>query len=295
MEDLYLGFVVMAAAEFGTLKGTLSLARGMSANQRNLLALAVVLSLVLYSHYLWNNTALANLLPYSNLIVLANWFPLFFIALAGIIARMDEISCPRRIALEALVCSAALFAAIHPLLGRAPRCGNRWTRDGECVQTTSYTCSAASAATLLRAHGIIASEEEMSQLCLTRNGTSWMGLYRGLKLKTEGTPWDVEVVECDLRDIHQFADRPMILDVGLPTTTSRYATMYREAGWVPGQKHSVVLLGFRDARTARVFDPAPNIGREDWNKSLLSTLWQGRAIRLVRRAPQPWQALLAAR
>ena len=34
-------------------------------------------------------------------------------------------------------------------------------------------------------------EQEMAELCLTRHGTSWQGLYRGLKLKTAGTGWDV--------------------------------------------------------------------------------------------------------
>ena len=84
-----------------------------------------------------------------------------------------------------------LLAATWPLLGRTPACSERWDELGTCLQTTDYTCSPACAATLLKKYGIAATEQEMAELCLTRRGTSWQGLYRGLKLKTAGTDWDV--------------------------------------------------------------------------------------------------------
>src|SRR5260221_7046371 len=43
--------------------------------------------------------------------------------------------------------------------------------------------------TLFRS-GISATEQEMADLCITRRGTYWQGLYRGLKLKTAGTLWE---------------------------------------------------------------------------------------------------------
>ena len=71
----------------------------------------------------------------------------------------------------------------------------------------------------MREHGIQASEQEMVELCLTRaDGTPALGLYRGLKLKTRGTPWNVEVFRSGLEDLRN-ADRwPVILLVDVLTS-----------------------------------------------------------------------------
>ena len=62
----------------------------------------------------------------------------------------------------------------------------------------------------------------MAELCLTRRGTSWMGLYRGLKLKTEGTPWKVEMVSDRLLAM-QSAQQPALKD--LAALEQRLGTM----------------------------------------------------------------------
>ena len=52
------------------------------------------------------------------------------------------------------LCTSALafvagYAAVLPMLGTPPKCGNEWDHDGICQQTTMQTCTAAAAATLL--------------------------------------------------------------------------------------------------------------------------------------------------
>jgi len=109
-----------------------------------------------------------------------------------------------------------------------------------------------------------------------------MGLYRGLKLKTKGTKWDVELVRCSADEVHKYADVPMIADVGLEANAPIDAAFRNEFGWAPGIRHSVVLLLSGNHRLS-VIDPSPQIGREEWSDEGLQLLWRGHGLRLVSR------------
>jgi len=172
---------------------------------------------------------------------------------------------------------------VFPLLGEPPACDDLWTQDGICLQTTNQTCTAACAATLLRQCGINADEQEMAELCLTRSGTTWQGLYRGLKLKTSGTAWDVRVVQGDLKQLLSQAHSPMIVSVGLEKYADIDGSYEREDGWQPGMRHSVVLLGIHSHGRIGVVDPNPEIRREHWSSDELETLYRGPAMQLVTR------------
>jgi hypothetical protein len=295
MEDLHLSLAIIASLALGVFRWMWALAQRLKHSQKNLTATLVVAWMIGYGSCIWDHPLLADWLPFSSLIVLANWFPIFLLALAGVVAQAEQLHLWRRRLLVSVIACSAGFALFQPMLGSPPQCGNEWTFEGDCVQTTEYTCSAASAATLLRAYGIPATEGEMAQLCLTRKGTSWMGLYRGLKLKTENTIWDVEVVECSPTELRSLCQRPMILNVGLPADAKRSDLLCRESGWQPGIMHSVVLLGCEDSTHVRIADPTPTIGREVWNIGTVHKLWQGKAIRLVERFPQTNRGLLASR
>jgi hypothetical protein len=132
-----------------------------------------------------------KLIPLSNAVVLANWLPVAAGLLAGIAWRLIPGKPLRRCWPVIALGFAGLFALFQPLLGRPPACHNVWDDDGICRQTSQRTCSAACAATLLRFHGIDATEQEMAELCLSRKGTTWRGMYRGLKLKTAKSPFSV--------------------------------------------------------------------------------------------------------
>jgi hypothetical protein len=196
----------------------------------------------------------------------------------------------RRLAVVLSLQALGWLTVFRPLWGSAPRCHDRW--DGDfCVQTTDWTCTAACAATLLEAHGIRATEQEMAELCLTRAGTQWQGLYRGLKLKTASTPWDVEVVHGGFDRLRALHDGPAILAAGVPRGTG-VARIYTERyGWTPGEWHSVLFFGFRGNGLVAMGDPTPSIGRENWSEDDLRVLWRGRGMRLIPRGSSPFRDL----
>ncbi len=147
------------------------------------------------------------------------------------------------------------------------------------MQTTDATCSAASAATLLTYHGVGTSEQEMANLCLTRGGTTWKGLYRGLKLITADRNLRVEPFKASIEELKQM-EGPFILKTGLPLG-KEYPPIYEEEwGWVPGRPHSVVLFTFNDKGFGLIGDPS--MGAEVWPPEVFETLYQGEGVRLVK-------------
>jgi hypothetical protein len=281
--DLAWGFALMGALAAVLFLASAALARRLSRPAVTGLAIFVVGALLLYIRSIWYDVRIAHWLPFSNLIVVGNWLPLLAAVLAGLAWEQARESSWRRFGFTAALGLTAGYALFYPVLGSVPKCEDRWDWMGNCLQTTNFTCSAASAATLLKAHGIQASEQEMADLCLTRRGTSWQGLYRGLKLKTAGTKWDVQVVACSCEELPGLHERPMIISVGLDSSAPGDTDFTREFGWVPGVNHSVILHGFTNFGCAVIADPTQELSREQWDEETLKVLWRGYAIRLVER------------
>ena len=122
----------------------------------------------------------------------------------------------------------------------------------------------------------------MARLCLTTDrGTTNHGLYRGLRLKTAGTPWNVESFRTDSAGLRGFSG-PALLVVRLDTGSAvdpRYEKLW---GWTPGVSHTVVFFGFSDGGTKTEMGD-PGVGREQWSARDLHVLWHGEGLRLVRR------------
>ncbi|WP_425618536.1 hypothetical protein NA78x_002245 [Anatilimnocola sp. NA78] len=283
MWDLWWGSLAIALVALAVFLFSLWLARFASPRAMELAGCVVVGLLFYYIYELWYDVRIARWLSTPNLILVGNWLPIIAAALAAIVWHRPATSALRRVVCIAGLAAAASFSFLYPLLGNAPACEDRWDSLGTCLQTTKQTCSPASAATLLRQYGIAATEQEMAELCLTRDGTSWQGLYRGLKLKTAGTPYDVEVVWCSDDQLRELADRPVILSVGLARGSRSDSDFTREFGWQPGVNHSVVLLEFDSAGNAVIADPSLEMCREHWSRDMLRTLWRGYAFRLVER------------
>ncbi len=283
MGDIFLGLCILAGLACGLFQSGRLVAQRVSRRSANFLAALTFVGLAAYIIGLWDQVRLAQWLPFSNVIVLGNWFPLAAGFLGGLAFELSPRPGIRRLMPAASIQLAAVAAVIWPLIGSAPVCGNAWHSSGTCLQTTEKTCSAASATTLLKLHGIAATEQEMAELCLTRNGTHWMGVYRGLKKKTAGTAWDVEPFECSAEMLLARYE-PAILSVGLPSQ-GPVDPMYRnEWGWAAGARHSVVLLGFiARGQLAEVAEPSLDVGRECWTIDELRTLYRGQGLRLVRR------------
>src|SRR5262245_30112309 len=170
--DLVIGCFFMAAVAAGLFLLTARAIHSLPRRTLTLFGLLVVLCLAFYVQNLWYDIRLAHWLPYSSLIVLGNWLPLFAAVLAAISWRSASGSAVRQFVLCGALLATAVYALVYPALGTAPACENRWDKTGVCLQTTKVTCSPACAATLLAAHGIPATEQEMAELCLTRRGTS---------------------------------------------------------------------------------------------------------------------------
>ncbi len=298
MADLYLSLLVMTVFSLAMFAAVRRATRGFSPQGVNRTAVAVVGLIVGYILLVWDRWWLARVFPYSSLIVVGNWFPLWAATLAALVWHRTT-GHPWRRAVDVLALAAvAVFSLVAPFLGAAPECGADWQEGRFCLQTTPVTCTPASAATLLRFHGIDASEQEMAELCLTRRGTTWQGLYHGLKRKTAGTRWDVEVTQPDFASLRSLAEQsgsPMLLRVGLASNAQVSPEFERELGWRPGTGHSVVLLRFLSNEMVEVADPTPGIGREQWTVDEFQTLWDGQIVRLVPRRTgfQPVAAMVA--
>jgi hypothetical protein len=170
------------------------------------------------------------------------------------------------------------------MLGKAPNCDVtiKATQLLE-PQSTEHTCSAACAAGLLKMHGIQATEEELSELCLTRRGTHWLGVYRGLKLKTAGTEWDVVVEEIRGTDLLSHKNLQGILALSFVCDEEDSL----ETGFGMDVGHTVISFGVTPIRTVGVFDPSPDFGFESWNDRIIAEIDKAILLRLVSRHASP--------
>ncbi len=283
MGDIYLGLLILAVLDGALFIAGRAVAQRLSSHRCNRVAAFVFLLAAIYARVLWDHCVLARLLPFSNLIVLGNWCPLAAGFLSGLALKPSAQPGWRRWVSVIGFQGAAFAAVLTPLMGSAPRCGDDWeVSTGVCFQTTTKTCSAASAATLLKLYDIDTTEQEMAELCLTRNGTNWMGLYRGLKKKTAGTPWDVEVFSCSVDDLHRLA-QPAIITVGLERDSKTDPFLQSELGLKPGVRHSVVLMEFINERMVTIAEPTRGIGCERWTVNDLHEFYLGLGLRLVPR------------
>jgi hypothetical protein len=276
--DLLVGIFVIGLLSAMLFIASLRASRQLGERLVHLLGILVVTLIVTYIVHVQGHPRLAQVLPFSNLIVLGNWQPLMVSTLAGLLWHRLPAQWWRKSAVTMALVATCLASVYRPILAQPPRMDDRW--DGPvCMQTSPASCSPAAAATLLRAHGINASEQEMALLCLTSDdGTPMHGLYRGLKIKTKDSPWDVYMFAGatidDLRGVG-----PVLLSVELRPEV-RTMRQLQGAGWIVGVPHSVVLMGFIDDERVAIADPS--LGREIWALDDLKLLWHGDGVRLVR-------------
>ena len=124
----------------------------------------------------------------------------------------------------------------------------------------------------------------MMALCLTNTkGTSSLGLYRGLKLKTRGTEWNVEVVSGDIPSLRRSDQWPVLLQVRCTFARPRGRSPLRRL-LDSRNRHTVVMFRFAENGQAEIADPA-NILQErcKWPLGVLKQRWTGEGLRLVKR------------
>jgi len=278
--DLYGGLAVIGLLAGWLFWLGLLVGRRVSRRTATLLVLPGLAAIALHSFVLLDEPRLAWLLPVSNLVVVGNWTPLAVGWEAGLAWRHIPKPVWRKLLFVVPLLVVAAWHGYGWLLGAPPACSD-FEADGVVLQTSPATCSAASAATLLRAHGIVATEREMARLCLTRSwGTTRLGLYRGLKRKTAGTPYDVEVFQWTLDELRARPPGPVILHVVLERGATSDKRYVRDWGWEVGRPHAVILFRFLPNDLVEMGDPS--IGREPWHVDSLRVLWHGDGMRLVK-------------
>jgi len=238
----------------------------------------------------------AKFVPWTAAIIWTNWAPVFLSAAASAAIAIPKRPLWRRAGLSSLLAMFAAGTLLQPIVQpviRPVQCSAKsvWLSQEVCQQSGSVTCSPAAAATLLRASGIEAEESQLAKWCLTDSlGTTSLGLWRGLRLATSGTPWQPEVLDVTLDDLTCRSGRrdifPCLIVVGFPRFGSdtspemeiRYTEHY---GWPRGFRHCVVLFGLTQDGMVDIGDPS--VGRERWAKQDLEILWRGEAVRLAPR------------
>jgi predicted double-glycine peptidase len=196
---------------------------------------------------------------------------------AGIFMRETALPWWRRIVLGSLLVVVAFLPVLKVSFGKVPRSVDLWN-GMVCRQTHPSTCSAAAAATLLQYHGIAAVEGELIMACFTRkDGTSLGGLLRGVELMARPQGYRARVATATLDDLRSKERQPAILLMNLrPEVAAKEPRYENQWGWVIGQSHAVVLLGFNEAGHPIIGDPS--VGREVWSLEGLTELWTGTTV-----------------
>jgi hypothetical protein len=247
------------------------------------MAVVAVSFLVVFALTVHGKLVVAQWLPLSNAVILGNWLPLGAAVLCGVLTSRRSIPRWRRNTLAVGLTAGVWWSVLVNFLPGPQPAGEHWTPEGVCLQSSAASCSPAAAATLLRHHGIETSEAEMMRLCLTRHGGSpSLGLYRGLKLKTQGTAWRVEVVRGTADQLLDDLTTPVLLRMRLPRDPDLVS---RLAGWTGApadQGHAAVLYAVTEGgRRLRVGDPSAGI--HHWLADDFLARWRGEGLRLVPR------------
>lgn len=278
MTDLYAGMAILAVVSLFLLLATVWLTRNITKREATAVGIVVALLMVCYLRFIWKTSVLAEYLPYSSIVVLSNWFPPAAAFLAGITWTHGYGSKLRRVLFGGVLFATSCWSVVSPILGKPPTCENVWDENWVCRQTSRYTCTPAAAAMLLTWHRIRAEESEMAELCLTREGTTWQGLFRGLTIKTRDQPFRVRVVECEWDELPEKLTGPAILSVGIDPSKPYPEHYTKYWGWMPGVRHSVMLRDVLPDGRISIADPA--VGAEYWSVVDLQTLFRGRFLTL---------------
>jgi len=283
MHDLVWAFAVIGGLFLLLSGASFLVARQASGLVSTAVAFFASAFLVFFGLWVHGKLMVAQWLPFSNAIILGNALPLAAAVLCGVLLGRPTIPRWRSAPLAAFLLAGTWWSVLINFLPSPMASEDRWTTEGVCLQTSEASCSAAAAATLLRHHGIVTNEAEMMRLCLTRDsGTPSLGMYRGLKLKTRGTEWRVQVIRGSPRELLDQLNSPVLLRMRLPREPSRVGQLLGWTGLLPDPGHAVVLFEATDDGQLWVADPST--GKHRWRAEDFLPRWRGEGVRLVHRS-----------
>lgn len=296
MFDIYSGIVIIFATSILFFAFTLILSSKFPRRVADIFAVATMIGMCLYIYFLWDKAEVTWFVPFSNAIIVGNWFPIITAILSALVYHRVPGEKFRKYSMVVLLNLVGLYALVQPILGIPPECKDEIGDFKYAIQTSQVSCSPTSAVNLLRHFKIDALESEMAELCLTREsrtwmglslsngGTSWMGLYRGLKIKLAGTNLEPQFFTMSFE---RFAADPpkgqliasLKLDFSLQKKDPERFENLKGGGWHPGVEHNVVYLEFKEDMVA-IIDPKN--GYEELPIKDFEALWVGRGIYLER-------------
>ncbi len=287
MDDIRLAMGLIGFLSVGAFAVTWRLLKSRSEHFLDAMAIVVLILIGVYVYTVWGQLWIVNWIPLPSVIVLSNWFPILLAILGAIVwLRLKAFTVTRRLPVMGMLVCVAAYSVMRFIPTEPPMCGNDWERPippmvfPVCRQTTDYTCSAAAAATILNTIGMETTEQEMAELCLTRSGTTWLGLYHGLASKLMGTKYRVEFFEGSLAEIDGPANAmaPVLLCCELDRDTAKMVPQYvSDGGWIPDTAHSVVYFG--SINELHIIGD-PSRGYEAWQRRDLTALWTGTGLRI---------------
>lgn len=288
MQDLTIAMIFMALLSIGIFFTLRVLLRPAHPRLLDAIAVSLVLLVGVYTRFVWGQLWIVRWIPFASAIILANWFPLLLAALAAVVwVRTQTESFLRRLPVQLLLITGAIWSVAYVVPRTPPVCGDLWIEPTPlvpfriCRQTTPHTCSAAASATILDAIGVRTSEAEMAALCLTKEGTTWLGLYHGLSVRLRGSGFRAEFFECSPDELGEITSQfPALLCCELTDEVDAAYPEYRELdGWYPGIAHSTVLFGRLGDRYF-IGDPS-QVQPEIWTNDDIQRLWTGQGLRIV--------------
>jgi len=197
------------------------------------------------------------------ILLLQVWFAgpaIFMLAALGPWLSKDRDRKAVRVFIGLIGASALAFAGTLALRPFASLSTSR--TEGLCIQSTGWSCGAASAVNFLRLGcGVGSNEEEMAQACgvLPLRGVTMAGAWWGIQKKLQPRRIEADLVRPAFEDLLR-----MSMPVMIPI---RYSALL---------DHMVVLVGIREGR-AEVADPTVK-GLVEWPLEDLRHRWLGEAI-----------------
>lgn len=289
MHDIRVAVALMIFVSIAAFLLTLRMLKSRSKGFIDCMAACIVVLLIVYGYLVFGQLWIVEWIPLPSVIILSNWIPPLLASLsAAVWLRLDSATWRRWPAMLLLIGGAA-YSVFYFIPTKAPECRNEWVEPRPpvdwpvCLQTTPHTCSAASSATILNTLDIKTTEQEMAELCLTRSGTTWLGLYHGLATKLLGTGYTIAFFDADVDELPSLsAEGPVLLCCKLEASIARLQPEYvRDDGWIPGLAHSVVY--FQKRHDFHIIGD-PSRGFENWSTRDLNNLWTGTGLRIVRRS-----------
>lgn len=269
-----------------------------------LFAECLVFSLV-FAFGLSNRLSWANAFPTPAALCWSNWVPIFLGFTAGLAAEVSGLRLKwRRGSSASLAMIAAIFLTLpiaRPMLFPIDIDPTANWKDGVCLQSHEASCGPAAAATLLHQHALLSTspvdyqsghfikeswstaplpsaECTMAMACLTSSqGTSSLGLVRGLRIAVADNHLDVKVADSD--PIKWIA-RNQLPNIAVVRFTSDHTNgPVRRLLGNNGEGHAVVVHSRSNDGRWRVADPA--VGWRLWDDDRLRQVFTGEAIYLA--------------